>query len=146
MPTENLTRLPPPPPPNTEAKTETDSQIINTTGAWKKAELTVKSEFANMNARISEINKGLHDNSKISELIVEIISLETVRKILSGKIRDFKGHECMINIHPGAAKTHWERLRPGNVLILRNVTVFSPSVYTHCLIVLKDNIVNILSS
>ena len=114
--------------------------------AWKKAEDMLKDSFNDMHSRLGEINKGLHNNSKISELIVELVTVDTVRQILSGKIKDLKGNEAAINIHPGIAKQHWAKLRPGTVLILKNVTVFSPSDNTHCLIVLKDNIMNILSN
>ena len=111
--------------------------------AWKKAEDVMKGSFSEMHSRLKEVNKGLHNNNKISELIIELITVETVRQILNGKIKDLDGNEALINIHPSVAKSHWDKLKPGTVLVLKNVTVFSPSDDTHCLIILKDNIMHI---
>ena len=113
--------------------------------AWNKVQDLYKEGFKDINSRIGEILKGLHDNSKISELAVEILTVETVRQIISGKIRDFKGNEATINIHPRAAKLYWDKLKVGSVIMLKNVTVYSPSTHTHCLIVLKDNILNVFT-
>ncbi len=113
--------------------------------AWKKAETALKGRLEDMCRRLKEVEKGLHNNGKVSELAVELVSCETTRQMMAGKVRDLSGKEATINVHPRAAKAHWERLKPGAVLVLKSVTVFAPSSQTHCLIVLHSNIQSIFT-
>jgi hypothetical protein len=84
-------------------------------------------------------------NGKVNHLRVLLKSIVPGSRNTSAVLKDPTG-EILCTIHRSVMEEHGQELQPGAVLILRQVTVFSPAARKHYLCVTPDNIVIIYPS